>query len=264
MSCDRLSLRLNPTIGGLSRGGVARRAGRAASNIISCVGLEETAARASGNFRTTQSMVAGGLREAILDGILEGGEPLRQEEIARHFGVSRSPVREALRQLEGEGLVSFAPHRGAVVSKLSYHEVVEITELRILLETAAMRKALPMMEDEDIERAREVLHTIDEEADLIPRWSELNWRFHATLLARADRPRLLHLIKAQHDAFERYIRVHLALSDYEKPQREHYELLDLCRRKDTDAVLDLLTRHIQNTSDLLSTHLKNPGERDPA
>ncbi len=212
--------------------------------------------RASGKYRTTQSMVAGGLRDAILSGVLAGGEPLRQEEIAESFGVSRSPVREALRQLEGEGMVSFIPHRGAVVSELSHHEVQEITEIRVILETAAMRQALPLLEEDDLERAEEVLRRIDRERDLISFWSELNWRFHATLLAPAERPRLLSLIKAQHDAFERYIRMHLALSHYEKPQKEHYELLDLCRQKDTEAVLELLTRHIQDTSELLFTYIK--------
>ncbi len=224
------------------------------------MGLEEIAARASGQFRTTQSMVANGLRDAILSGVLAGGQPLRQEEIAESFGVSRSPVREALRQLEGEGMVAFIPHRGAVVSEISHYEVEEITEIRIALETMAMHKAIPLLEDDDLERAEEVLHRIDREEDLITYWSELNWRFHATLFAPAERPRLLALIKSQHDAFERYIRMHLALSDYEKPQSEHYELLDLCRKKDTDAILKLLTQHIENTSELLVTYIKDGKE----
>ncbi|MDQ3658721.1 MAG: GntR family transcriptional regulator [Actinomycetota bacterium] len=226
------------------------------------MGLEEIAARASGQFRTTQSMVASGLRDAILSGVLEEGQPLRQAEIAESFGVSRSPVREALRQLEGEGMVSFIPHRGAVVPEISHHEVEEITELRVALETMSMRKAIPLLEDDDLERAEEVLRRIDREEDLITYWSELNWRFHATLFAPAERPRLLALIKAQHDAFERYIRMHLALSDYEKPQKEHYELLDLCRKKDTEAALNLLAKHIDDTGALLVTYIKDDTESD--
>lgn len=222
--------------------------------------LREIAAKASRQFRTTQNMVASGLRDAILSGVLVGGQPLRQEEIAGSFGVSRSPVREALRQLEGEGMVSFIPHRGAVVSEISHHEVEEITEIRVALETMAMRKAIPLLEDDDIEHAREVLDRIDREEGLITYWSELNWRFHATLLAPAESPRLLALIKTQHDAFERYIRMHLALSDYEKPQREHYKLLDLCQEKDSDAALNLLAEHIENTSALLVTYIRDDAE----
>ena len=172
------------------------------------------------------------------------------------------PVREALRQLEGEGMVSFYPHRGAVVSELSYQEVVEITELRLILEPAALRKAFGLLGEEEFTRAEEVLEDIDREDDLGSRWGELNWRFHATLVAPADRPRLLDVIKAQHTAFERYIRLHLTLSDYEKPQREHYELLELCRQKDLDSTLELLSSHIEDTGKLLLTHLaKNPAQR---
>ncbi len=207
-------------------------------------------------------MVAGGLRDAILSGTLAGGQPLRQEEIARRFGVSKIPVREALRQLEGEGLVSFYPHRGAVVSKLSRKEVEEITEIRAVLETMAFRKAFPFLEEEDLERAEDILLQIDREEDLISRWGELNWRFHATLFAPAQRPRLMDLIKAQHTAFERYIRVHLALSDYEKPQREHYQLLDMCRRRDLDSALDLLRRHVEDTGKLLLACLKEDLDAD--
>lgn len=159
-------------------------------------------------------------------------------------------------------MVSFIPHRGAVVSEISHHEVEEIIELRVALETMAMRKAIPLLEDDDLERAEEVLRRIDREEDLITYWSELNWRFHATLFAPAERPRLLALIKAQHDAFERYIRMHLALSDYEKPQKEHYELLDLCRKKDTEAALNLLAKHIDDTGALLVTYIKDDTEAD--
>lgn len=224
---------------------------------MSVMGLEEVVERASRRYRTTQGMVVGGLRDAILSGVLAGGQPLRQDEIAEHFGVSRMPVREALRQLEGEGMVSFYPHRGAVVSELSYKEVMEIIEIRTALEIMALRKAFPLLGEEEFRRAEEVLHSIDEEEDLVSRWGELNWRFHATLFAPAERPRLLSMIKAQHTAFERYIRVHLALSDYEKPQRQHYELLDTCRSGEEGAAVEQLIRHIQDTGELLLSHLKS-------
>ena len=175
------------------------------------------------------------------------------------------PVREALRQLEGEGMVSFYPHRGAVVSELSYREVVEITELRLILEPSALCKAFEFLGEEEFARAEEVLEEIDLEEDLSSRWGELNWRFHATLFAPADRPRLLEVIKTQHTAYERYLRVHLVLSDYEKPQREHYKLLELCRQKDLDAASKLLSNHVEDTADLLLTYLnKDTKQGNPA
>jgi DNA-binding GntR family transcriptional regulator len=105
--------------------------------------MRDLASEAGQRYRTTQAMVAGGLRQGILSGALGGGRPLRQDEIAREFGVSRIPVREALRQLEGEGLVTFYPHRGATVSELPYEEATEIGEIRASSETLALKRALP-------------------------------------------------------------------------------------------------------------------------
>jgi DNA-binding GntR family transcriptional regulator len=233
------------------------------------MGIEDIAYEAAGRYRTTQDMVSGGLREAILGGTLAGGEPLRQEELAERFGVSRIPVREALRQLEGEGLVEFYPHRSAIVTSLSYLEVEEIAEIRVRLETLALRRALPLMNRDSLDRAREILDLIDHEEDLRKSWGELNWRFHEAIFAPAGRPRLLSLIKSQHTAFERYIRFHLALADYDKPQREHRELLELCRRGDSRAAESLLARHIEDISGLLQEHLDNlpdqeTGKRQPS
>ncbi|WP_047865229.1 GntR family transcriptional regulator [Rubrobacter aplysinae] len=219
------------------------------------MGIQEIAFEVTGRYRTTQDMVSEGLREAILGGTLAGGEALRQEELGERFGVSRIPVREALRQLEGEGLVEFHPHRSAVVTSLSYLEVEEISEIRVSLETLALRRALPMMSRESLDRAGEVLNLIDAEEDLRKSWGELNWRFHEALFAPAERPRLISLIKSQHTAFERYIRFHLALADYDKPQHEHRELLELCRRGESGAAEALLARHIQDISGLLQEHL---------
>jgi len=220
------------------------------------MGIEDIATDVAGQYRTTQDMVAGGLRGAILGGVLAGGDPLRQEELADRFGVSRIPVREALRQLEGEGLVEFYPHRGAVVTSLSYLEVQEITEIRVSIEPLALRRAAPLMTGDDLDRAEEILDRIDAERDLRSSWGELNWRFHEALFTPAGRPRLLSLIKAQHIAFERYIRFHLSLADYDKPQAEHRELLELCRRGELRQAEPLLVRHIEDISVLLLEHLK--------
>src|SRR5690242_14507051 len=85
-------------------------------------------------YRTTPDLIADALREEIQRGTPGPGEALRQEEVAARFSVSRIPVREALRQLEAEGLVVVYPNRGAYVAQLSAQELREITDLRVLLE----------------------------------------------------------------------------------------------------------------------------------
>ena len=100
---------------------------------------------------TAQELVLASVRQAILSGVLSPGARLRQEELADVFGTSRIPVREALRALEYEGLVASEPHRGFTVTTLDADDVEEVYDLRILLESEAVRLALPLLTDEDLE-----------------------------------------------------------------------------------------------------------------
>jgi DNA-binding GntR family transcriptional regulator len=222
------------------------------------VTLGELAAKLSAQrYRTTPGLVAEVLREAILRNVLTGGQQLRQDEIAAHLGVSRIPVREALRQLEAEGLVTFFPHRGAVVSELSYQEVQEIYEIRTPLEVTAMRLALPRLSQPDLERAEEILEAIDRETE-VAKWSGLNREFHTVLYAPADRPRLLALINTLRTNVERYQRIYISLMQH-KPhsQREHREILDACRRRDVEAAVRALERHLGQAAQELVAYLRD-------
>src|SRR5690242_5553775 len=112
--------------------------------------------------QTVGSMTVEALRERILRGDYPEGEPLRQDALADELGVSRIPVREALRQLEAEGLVTFNPHRGAVVSSLSLDEIVELFELRADIECDLLARAIPRMERDQLNRAIEVLDEFED------------------------------------------------------------------------------------------------------
>src|SRR5215510_11911893 len=107
--------------------------------------------------QTIASMTVAALRERILRGDYPEGEPLRQDALADELGVSRIPIREALRQLEAEGLVTFNPHRGAIVSSLSLGEIEEVFELRSTIETDLLRRAVPRLTPEQLDQADEVL-----------------------------------------------------------------------------------------------------------
>ncbi|HYU71157.1 MAG TPA: GntR family transcriptional regulator [Ktedonobacteraceae bacterium] len=219
--------------------------------------LDELAADAAKQYRTTPTMVADILREAILAGALKGGQPLRQEDLATKFRLSRGPVREALRQLEGEGLITFSPHRGAVVSELSLAEVQEICDIRIALETAALRFAIPHLSEDVLKRAEEILDEADQQTTEVAHWGEINWKFHATLYAPANRPRLLSLIKAQHAQMDRYVRVHFSLMNYkQQAQQEHWQILDACKRRDISTALAVLERQIAAVGEMLASHLQ--------
>jgi len=224
---------------------------------------ELAAGLAAQRYRTTPGLVAEVLREAILLSVLKGGEQLRQDEIAAHLGVSRIPVREALRQLEAEGLVVFYPHRGAIVSDLSYREVQEIYEIRIALETTAIRLAIPHISDADLLRAEKILDAIDLATD-VARWSEINRQFHAVLYTPADRPRLLALINTMRTNVERYQRIYISLMQHQTTsQREHREILEACKRRDIRAAVRNIERHLGNASQSLAAYLKHTRRNGP-
>lgn len=209
-------------------------------------------------------LVRDGVRKEILDGAFEPGTQLRQDELAERYGTSRIPVREALRQLEAEGLVTIHPNRGAVVSVLSLDDVLEMLEIRIALECRALRLAIPNMVDEDFEAAADILKSYDAE----PRpqkWGEMNWQFHKTLYAPSNRPKLIAMIEANYGHVGRFIRVQVSLAaGKERPQREHYAMLEACRRGDIDGAARTLEQHIIHTQKSLVAAARHrpPAGRD--
>lgn len=201
-------------------------------------------------------LVRDGLRKEILSGELAGGTQLRQDELADRFGTSRIPVREALRQLETEGLVTIHPNKGAVVSSLSTDEVMEMLDIRMVLECGALKLAIPNMADDDFETAERILDDYDRAPDPM-RWSESNWRFHETLYAPCDRPKLLGLIETNYSQINRFMRMQISrAAGKEQPQEEHRRLLDLCRRQAVEPAVKLLEKHIQKTQKSLAAVLR--------
>ncbi|MDQ7800923.1 MAG: GntR family transcriptional regulator [Armatimonadota bacterium] len=207
-------------------------------------------------------MVADVLREAILRGILLAGQQLRQDEIARELGVSHIPVREALRQLEAEGLVRLRPYRGFEVSELSPEEVEELYEIRIPLECQALRLAFPHLTDEDLERAERILDAIDAEGDPSA-WSELNTEFHAVLYAPSRRQRLLNLIRTLRTNVDRYLRLYISVMQRKQySQREHRKILEAVRRRDAAGAVAALEEHLGIACRMLVDYLRRERKAD--
>lgn len=198
------------------------------------------------------------LRRELMSGAIAPGRPLRQDELAARYGTSRIPVREALRQLEAEGLVTFHANRGAVVTLLSLDEVLEMLDIRIALECRALRLAIPNMADEDFEAAAAILKSYDAEPSP-ERWGEANWQFHWTLYAPCNRPKLLAMIEGNYGHVNRFTRTQVSrATGKERPQREHYAILDFCRQGEVERAAGLLEAHILNTQKSLSAALRRP------
>lgn len=197
--------------------------------------------------QTIASMTVEALRDRILRGDYPEGEPLRQDALADDLGVSRIPVREALRQLEAEGLVTFSPHRGAVVSSLSLDEIDELFELRAEIECDLLRRAIPRMGSEQLDRAIEVLDEFEDalKAREAMRWGPLNWHFHAALYAPANRNLTMGVLQKLHQHSDRYFRMQVLLAHGgERANAEHRSIAGAVRAKDVDSATQLMRAHI--------------------
>lgn len=196
---------------------------------------------------TLPKQVTDRLRQRILHGEIAEGDQLRQDAIASEYGVSRMPVREALRQLEAEGLIIFLPHRGAVVSTLAIEDISEIFELRALIECDLLRLAIKGMRAEHLSRASEVLRKFDAAARSIESLEsgELNWQFHSALYEAAGRSITMECLKRLHRNADRYLRLHMVLTGgMKRASKEHRELIRLCTKRDTHGAVRFLRTHI--------------------
>ncbi len=220
--------------------------------------LRDTQVQDLGKAQTASDIILKFIRDSIADGSLDEGEPIRQDDVARLFNVSKIPVREALKRLEAEGLVEFHRNRGAVVTKVSEPEVAQIFEVRAILESNALRLSVPHMTKETLEKAEQYCDAFAEETN-VARWAELNWQFHSCLYEDAQRPYLVSTIRSVNDRLERYLRVQLTLSQgQEIADREHRQILAACRTGNSSLASNLIYEHIMNACQSLFKHFSNP------
>lgn len=219
--------------------------------------------------RTMAGSIGAEIRQRILDGHYPAGSQLRQDGLAAEFGASRIPVREALFQLEAEGLVRIHPHRGAMVAPLSPAEAAEALELRGALEPRLLALSAPRLTADDFARADTLL---DEYAAALrdgatARWGALNTDLHLLLYSRAERPRALGLVGSLLAECDRYTRLQLSTdgAELERADREHREIVRLCRNGHVSAACALLVDHIAHVAAALMAFLGDgPGSTKPA
>ena len=199
--------------------------------------------------------VTDSIRQAILDGVFAVGDRLGEVEIAQQLEVSRGPVREALVQLRGEGLVTMELHRGASVVRLGVDDIGELTSLRTTLESFAITLAVERATEEDLASLYAV--TTEMEAAIadgdLQRLSSLDIRFHDGIYSAARHDRLVtawHTIRSQMLLFlltraqanHDYLAISLA---------EHRDLIDVIRRRDAPAARAMIESHVRGSYDRL-------------
>lgn len=194
--------------------------------------------------------VTNAIRKAIVAGRLRPGDRITEEAVSGQLKVSRGPVREALRQLEQEGLVVSYPYRGTEVLGVSQEEIEEIlVPIRLTLERFAFRHALPRLSEADLEeldRLVEAMRRAAAAADL-DQLAEDDVRFHDLVISRSGQPHCRQIWKT----IEPRVRAHFRrdapahLSPFELPD-EHQQLLEALRSRDEATVLAVLEVHIWN------------------
>lgn len=203
-----------------------------------------------GTYEPRAQDVARRLREAIYDGELPAGQPIRQEAVAQDLGVSRIPVREALRQLEAEGLVVIRPHSGARVARLDYVECEEIYKMRERLEPLALAESIASISDEQIEAAIAVGTRLETLRGDPKAWLEGDRNLHLACYAGVETPRLLRMIVGFWNTTQQYRRVLLQVfsdEDYALQHSEHRLILDALVNRSARTGEDLMRAHIERS-----------------
>lgn len=207
---------------------------------------------------TAEEEVVEALRNAIRDGVLAPGQRLAQAELASQLGVSRIPLWAALRRLKEEGLVRIEGHRGAWVMELDEHDLSEIYELRIMLESRCIRAALANLTDGDVPYLVELSKRMTTKS-FDRKGLEYRREFYDELYSRANLPRFHRLIMQLRDNTQRY---HLLWRAH--VHQPHVDLREAIRRRDGDLAEKILRQHLEEArDDLLRILAAERGPRVP-
>lgn len=202
-------------------------------------------------FPSRQEAVAAALRLDILRGRIAAGARLDIDEIAARHGVSRTPVRDAMKQLEAEGLVQVLPYRGVEVTSLAAEDLRELFAIRIALERLAVAEAARNITQAELGGLRRILRRMDRARQRDESWITLNTSFHDAVHAASRWPRLIEMIRVQRTNLERYVRASAGDLGIADQQREHWSLLEALAAQDVDAAQEVIAQHLARTAQTL-------------
>ena len=219
--------------------------------------LDPIIAAASARKLTAQDLVLTSMREAILTAALPPGTRLRQEKLAEVFGTSRIPVREALRALEYEGLVTSLPYRGFTVTELDADDIEEVYDLRILLESHAVRLAVPLITDEDLQALEQLYQ---EMLGAEPGDSQLaaRERLYMRLYSITGRPRLVSLISRLRQEVARSLR----WPTLQHAPEHHEHFFEAIRSGDAERAIAQLASHYRRVATLIRRYIRDASVKE--
>jgi DNA-binding GntR family transcriptional regulator len=213
---------------------------------------QSTRTRVGASYRTLREMAQEAIFRDIVEGVLKPGHKLVEADLVELYGISRGPIREALRALEGQGLVRADSNRGAVVSRLSRQETREILEIRFELEGLAARIAASKCTDDHLRQLEDLQAAMTARLGEPSEWLALNNEFHLTLYAASERPRLCRLIEEMMTTVEPYLRTFIDAPDrLLHTHADHALIIEAARVRD-GARCERETRwHLQRAAEII-------------
>lgn len=207
-----------------------------------------SAALLANPYRTAQAVVADRLRRAVLSGQMPPGSRLLQAVVAAEMHTSTTPVREAMRELAGEGLLDLDPHRGVVVHQPSVAELQEIYQIRSLLEPVAIANTVENITAEQLALAAQVLDQMEQQTD-VAEWALLNATYHSVLAEASRLPILTSMLEKLRNLSTLYVAsfVDRHPDRIRKANDEHRALLEACQARDVPKAQELEVTHLQHT-----------------
>lgn len=189
------------------------------------------------------------LREAILKGELKPGERLMELQLASKLGVSRTPIREAIRMLELEGLAVTMPRKGAEVARMTEKDMEDVLQIRKALDELAVGLACDNMTEESLEQIHVALKNFEESTRSrdVKKIAQADVEFHDTIYQAADNPKLVNMLNNLREQMYRY-RVEYLKNDTVYPRliEEHEKIYEGLKRKDKETVVEIVSHHVMN------------------
>ena len=205
-------------------------------------------------FLPLRDVVFNTLRQAILRGELKPGERLMEIQLANKLGVSRTPIREAIRKLELEGLVLMIPRKGAEVAEITEKNMLDVLEVRRALEELAVKLACERITEEEIQELKDAADAFQKilSAKDITKIAEADEAFHDVIFKSTGNDRLIQLLNSLREQMYRSRLEYLKREEYH-PQllEEHQQIIDRITRKDQSEAAELIDRHIGNQVDVM-------------
>ena len=214
------------------------------------------------SYKPLRDLVLEALREAILNGTLKPRERLMEIQLAEELGVSRTPVREALRKLELEGFIVMVPRKGAYVADLSIKDIADVFEIRIALEGLAAALAAERITDEELEAMEK--HLV-EKAEAIKKNDmvklvEVDTKFHEALYGASRNDRLITIINNLREQIQRFRTSSLAMPGrMQQSLEEHRSIVEAIQSRDIALARQTAQEHIENAESWMIESLKNEG-----